>query len=323
MLSLDVRQMVSISATTLLSNSITGVDVFASSGEDAEPILFCSKDETIKASKLQKILNEGILKLYISSECFQKYQTYLRDHWKQILDDKKLSTATRTSVLNEVLLDALNVSFRTGDTEAIVNATQTLGTGIVKVLCEEKVLVSRLYDVLHHDFATFTHSANVACYAALLAKRLGYSTQEQKEIVVGALLHDVGKLSIDDRILRKPGRLDEFEFRAVQKHPLLGYCQLANRKDLNHAQLMMAYQHHEKLDGTGYPVGIVGDEIHPWARLCAVVDIFEALTSTRPYRSPMDHKVALSIIQKIAGKELDPEIVRVWSELVLERGSLK
>ncbi len=323
MLALDVRQMVAISASTILSDSIVGVDVFACAGEDSEPILFVSKEETIKPSKLRQILNEGVLKLYIGKECFQKYQTYLRDHWKQILDDKNLSIATRTSVLNEVLLDAMNVSFRTGDTETIVNATQTLGAGIVKVFGEEKVLVSRLSAVLHHDFATFTHSANVACYAALLAKHLGYSAKEQKEIVVGALLHDVGKLSIDERILRKPGRLDEFEFREVQKHPLLGYRQLANRNDLSYAQLMMVYQHHEKLDGTGYPVGIIGEEIHPWARLCAVVDIFEALTSTRPYRSPMDHKVALTILQKEAGKQLDAQMVEAWSELVIERGSLK
>ncbi len=320
---LEVNQLVPISGVTLLAKSVTGIDIFASAGKDSIPILFCSKDEPVEYSRLRKILDEGVLKLYVTSESYKAYQAYLRDHWTDILVDENLPIETRTSVLSEVLRDVLDVSFQSGDTNKIVASSKSLGAGIVKVLGNKNVLVSGLCDVLRHDYATFTHSANVACYIAMLANRLGYSTDEQNQIVVGALVHDLGKLSIDDRILSKPGKLDEFEIRAIQKHPMLGFTQLASRLDLNFGQLMMVYQHHEKLDGSGYPVAIAADEIHPWAKLCAVVDIFEALTSTRPYRSAMPHLKALSILQRESGKKLDGEIVAVWSEMVLAQGGVR
>ncbi len=318
MLAIDNRKLVAISPATLLSESIVGIDIYASSGEDSEPILFCSKEKPVSRYRLKKLAEEKVFRLYVSAESYDAYQSYLRDHWEQIADDPGFSVKTRTSVLNEVVRDVLSNAFRSGSTNNIVQATQSLSDGIVKIVGDERIVLSGLYNVLHHDYATFTHSANVATYAVLLAKGMGYSVADQHQIAVGALLHDIGKLSIDDRILRKPGRLDEFEFKKIQKHPLVGFQELADRDDLSFAQLMMVYQHHEKIDGTGYPVGIVGDEIHPWAKLCAVVDIFEALTSTRPYRSMMEHSTALEILGKSVGKELDAEMVRCWSALVLE-----
>jgi len=137
----------------------------------------------------------------------------------------------------------------------------------------------------------------VASYISVLAKALGFSGDELQQIVVGALLHDMGKLEIPDSILAKPGRLDEFEFRQVQLHPGLGFRRLVKeQRRLTYDQLMIVYQHHEKLNGKGYPVGLPADEIHYWAKMCSVVDIFEALTSQRPYRKPMTHETALAML---------------------------
>ncbi len=318
MLAIDNRRLVAISPATLLSESIVGIDIYASSSDNSEPILFCAKEKPLMQYRLNKLADEKVFQLYVSAEGYDAYQSYLREHWHQIADNPKFSVKTRTSVLNEVVRDVLNTAFRSGCAETMVQATKALSDGIVKILGDNRIVLTGLVDVLHHDFATFTHSANVATYAVLLAKGLGYSAEEQNQIAVGALLHDIGKLSIDERILRKPGRLDEFEFKKIQMHPLVGFRQLAHREDLSYAQLMMVYQHHEKLDGTGYPVGIVSEEIHPWAKLCAVVDIFEAITSIRPYRSRMELSTAIGILTKVAGKELDAEMVRCWSALALE-----
>ena len=153
-----------------------------------------------------------------------------------------------------------------------------------------------------------------------MARELGFAGDELQQIVVGALLHDMGKLEIPDNILAKPGRLDEFEFRQVQLHPGLGLRRLVNEQtQLTYGQLMIVYQHHEKLNGSGYPVGLPSEEIHPWAKICAVVDIFEALTSQRPYRKPMSHATALAMLDKMARTELDEEIVRCWQMLVLAK----
>lgn len=137
-----------------------------------------------------------------------------------------------------------------------------------------------------------------------------------QKIVVGGLLHDLGKLDIDDRILCKPGRLTDREFRKVSTHPTIGFRRLARRTDLSAHQLMMVYQHHERVDGKGYPAGCISDEIDLWAKVCSVVDVFEALTSYRPYRSPMTRKRALEIMNRERGAAFDPELLSCWERII-------
>jgi HD-GYP domain-containing protein (c-di-GMP phosphodiesterase class II) len=170
--------------------------------------------------------------------------------------------------------------------------------------------------VLHHDYATFTHSANVAFYCGMLAAELGYPKQVVEDITAGGLLHDLGKLEIRDELLRKPDKLTDFEFREIRMHPTLGFKKLAHREDLVEGQLMMTYQHHERLDGKGYPVGCVEDEIHPWAKMCTVVDVYEALTSNRAYRKAMTQKTALQIMEREVGTAFDPELFQCWQSII-------
>jgi putative nucleotidyltransferase with HDIG domain len=309
--------LIPISFSTLLPGVKLGLDIFILGGDDAEPILYCSADEEIDPEKLEQLARKGTVVPHVSAKSHHVYQTYLQDNWDRIVTDESLSLKTRVTVVSEVSRDVLRQAFRGGNTDAIVEQCQFLSKGISKVMHHNGPVYRELRNILHHDYATFTHSVNVALYATLLAKKLGYSEREVNEISAGGLLHDIGKLTIEDRILRKPGKLDELEFRTVQKHPTTGFMQVAARSDLSLGQLMMVYQHHEKLDGTGYPVGVVGDEIHPWAKLCTVVDIYEALTSVRPYRTPMQQATALALLSKESSKKLDAEIVNAWTEIVL------
>ncbi len=129
-----------------------------------------------------------------------------------------------------------------------------------------------LFTILRHDWRTYTHSFNVASYCLLLAKALGiHDEQELEEIALGGLLHDVGKLRMPATLLTKKGPLTKSERQVVERHPADGFKQLSDRGDLSWTQLMMVYQHHEKIDGTGYPVRITGEDIHIWARLWAAV----------------------------------------------------
>jgi HD-GYP domain-containing protein (c-di-GMP phosphodiesterase class II) len=286
-------------------------------GADATPTLFCSQNLKVEPQKLQQVLDTGVTKLYIECNSYTAYQSHLRGNWKSLLTEDGFNKSNRAAVMSEVVRAVLSEQFASKDTEAVVETCNDLGSSIVSVLAERPVLVSELYDVMYHDYATFTHSSNVASYISLLARALGYSGDELLQIVVGALVHDMGKLEIPDSILAKPGRLDEFEFRQVQLHPGLGLRRLLNeQRQLTYGQLMIVYQHHEKLNGTGYPVGLPSEEIHPWAKICSVVDIFEALTSQRPYRKPMTHATALAMLDKLAGTELDEEIVKCWKTLI-------
>jgi len=161
---------------------------------------------------------------------------------------------------------------------------------------------------------TRLHSQRVRDYTLLLAERYGVPEKERKVIAFGALLHDVGKISVSDNILLKPTELSEAEWREMRKHPLVGYKAL-QRVDFLRDSAEIVYAHHEHYDGTGYPRGLRGEEIPLGARLFMVADVFDALTSERPYRHPASFSDAAAEIRRESGTHFDPVIVEVFEKM--------
>src|SRR5262249_58452180 len=151
----------------------------------------------------------------------------------------------------------------------------------------------------------------------IVGEGLGMGADNEYEpLAKAAILHDIGKRFIPASILSKPAKLDPEEREIIETHPQRGYEELCGRDDMTEAQLMMVYQHHERYDGKGYPVGFQGDEIHPWARMLAIVDVFDAMTGTRPYRRPTMPADAMEYICKGAGTHFDPEMVACWNSIM-------
>jgi HD-GYP domain-containing protein (c-di-GMP phosphodiesterase class II) len=136
------------------------------------------------------------------------------------------------------------------------------------------------------------------------------------DVMRGALLHDIGKMGVSDAILKKPGKLTDEEWQQIRKHPQYAYDMLSSIKYLKSA-IDIPYCHHEKWDGSGYPRGLKGEEIPLSARIFAVVDVWDALTSDRPYRKAWSKLKARQYIQEQAGKHFDPEIVGIFLNKIL------
>ena len=167
------------------------------------------------------------------------------------------------------------------------------------------------------DHATDEHTHRVAELTIALARKLGLSEPELGHIRRGALLHDIGKMGIPDAILLKPGKFNPREWKIMKTHPELAYRVLSHIGYLSPA-LEIPYCHHEKWDGTGYPRRLKGTQIPLSARIFAVVDVFDALTSDRPYRKAWTKKDALAYIKEQSGKHFYPEAVRAFLELLEE-----
>jgi HD-GYP domain-containing protein (c-di-GMP phosphodiesterase class II) len=153
----------------------------------------------------------------------------------------------------------------------------------------------------------------VGVMAEVVAARLGWDEGDIEVLRMGAALHDIGKLAVPERILRKPGPLDDDELAEIRRHPEEGARMVAGVKALRLAVPAVLY-HHERWDGQGYPIGVEGDAI-PWeARVLAVVDSFDAMTTDRAYRRAMAEELAVSELERCSGTQFDPEVVRVFAE---------
>lgn len=173
---------------------------------------------------------------------------------------------------------------------------------------------SRAMDL--RDEETEGHTQRVTQLTIQLAKNLGISDEQIVHIRRGALLHDMGKLGIPDRILLKPGKLTDEEWDIMRKHPQYAYDMLSSITYLRSA-LEIPYCHHEKWDGTGYPRGLKGIEIPLAARIFAVIDVWDALTSDRPYRKAWSHQQTMEYIREQSGTHFDPQVVKAFMEMDL------
>ncbi|UYN90011.1 MAG: PAS domain S-box protein [Anaerolineales bacterium] len=171
---------------------------------------------------------------------------------------------------------------------------------------------SRALELRDHE--TEGHTQRVTNLTLDLARSLDLSDEELVHIRRGALLHDIGKMGIPDRILRKPDKLDAEEWQLMKQHPTLAHRMLTPIAYLRDA-LAIPYSHHEKWDGSGYPRGLSGEEIPYAARIFAVADVYDALTSDRPYRKAWSRKKALNYIAEQAGSHFDPEIVKFFLKM--------
>lgn len=158
------------------------------------------------------------------------------------------------------------------------------------------------------------HSQRVAFYALMLSKELGMSGKEQKHIYLAGLLHDIGKLGIPDSCLFKPGKLTGEEWREIKKHPVFSYEILSAIPEMENISVMALY-HHERYDGKGYPEGLRGEAIPLGARLLAVADSFDAMTSYRVYRPQMSFQMAIEELCRCAGTQFDPRFVEAFCRL--------
>ncbi|MDQ3778252.1 MAG: HD domain-containing protein [Actinomycetota bacterium] len=155
------------------------------------------------------------------------------------------------------------------------------------------------------------HSHRASALAEIVARRLGWGGSRLAALRLGGLLHDVGKLSVDAAVLRKPGSLDEVERRAIRKHPLAG-ARLIRRYPALRPALPYVLFHHEWWDGGGYPSGRSREQIPLGARILAVADAFDAMTSTRTYRPALSVDLALVEVRRCAGTQFDPSVVHAF-----------
>lgn len=201
--------------------------------------------------------------------------------------------------------------------EDIINRTYELDSALKLAKAAEKEIARRLGRAAEYrDIETGSHIRRMSQYSALLAKLNGMSEDEVELILYASPLHDVGKVGIPDSILLKPGRLEYNEFEIMKTHSIIGAKILENSEDFNtiNAGKIIALEHHEKFDGSGYPSGKSGKDIHIYARIVAIADVFDALNSQRVYKDSMDLDKVLKIMKEGRATHFDPDLLDIFLE---------
>jgi HD-GYP domain-containing protein (c-di-GMP phosphodiesterase class II) len=169
-----------------------------------------------------------------------------------------------------------------------------------------------LIDIKSFDDYTFTHNINVATLCLIIGQSMGLPPEDLFDLGLGGLLHDMGKLKVSLSILNKDGKLTDAEFTEMKRHPTYGYEILCRSKDIPERARMVALSHHEKFQGKGYPKGLKGDAIPLFARICSIADVYDALTTDRPYRVAMAPHEAMKIVTSGIDTQFDPKILSVF-----------
>jgi len=269
----------------------------------------CTLDEALRTpAALVQVADKA---LYFSKQTGRNRST----HWDDLSDaEEKGLRGNLTQPFTSIIAEMMQMQ-----TDAFTSASDQIHSMMTEAYDATIVSWSRLLDL--KDKETEGHSERVAAMMLKLATRIGMNAEELLYARWGSLLHDVGKMGVPDHILHKPGSLTEEEWVVMKSHTTIAYDLLSPVSFLRPA-LDIPYAHHEKWDGTGYPRGLTGDDIPLTARLFAIADVYDALTSDRPYRKAWSHEKAFAHVVSLAGTHFDPRAVKVFQNVILGGGTL-
>ncbi len=231
------------------------------------------------------------------------------DKLLEAIHDKKLPAPEKAIIIHEQATVMMQRLLDSPSTTNIIAVKKGI-TAVVDLILKDDATQKHLLLITSHDFYTFTHSVSIGVTGVSLSKTLFKKSDghDMHELGAGFFLHDLGKVEIDQAILNKPGRLTEEEMREIQRHPVLGFKLLHRTGQLTEECKLIVLQHHERYDGKGYPKGIKGKDIHLYGRICIIADVYDALTSDRPYREKMTPFAALKLMQTEMIGHFDKEL---------------
>ena len=279
-----------ISVSNLQPGMVVARNIYDSSG-----MLLLASGFSLNQKFVEGLIQLGIGSIYIENNLLDQ---------EQVVD--VLREETRVMAVKSVkeCFSAYSLTAKV-DVDKIKSAASQI---VDEIILNPDAMV-QLTDIRTHNDYTFAHSVNMCSLAVLLAASIGYNQPRLKELALGALLHDIGKVEISNEILNKPMQLDDTEWRIMQHHPMAGFQILKKRGNVPAPSMIVCYAHHERYDGSGYPRGVAGEEIHEYARLAAIADVFDAVTADRPYRPGLMLHEAYDLLMASSGTHFDQRLL--------------
>ncbi len=280
--------------------------------------LYRAPEVPFTAEDRQRLLDSGRRFVYIRIADQATYRNQVEKAVMEAVEDPKLAVAEKCSIVYETSIELVNELLADPDLIANSGRVETLSRSISTLVLNDPQAFAHLVAASHHDFYTATHMVNVATWMVPLAHALGYRDSEQLvRICQAGLLHDIGKVFVPEQVLNARGKLSPEQWQVIRQHPATGSAHLRTYAQIPELVVEVCRQHHERPDGSGYPDGLVGEQIGPVSRICAVVDCFDAMTGIRPFkRSALTISDAILELQAGTPHWYDREVVGTWVRLL-------
>lgn len=270
---------------------------------------------------IDSLLKLGIMSVYIQDGEYEPEDAdkILSTAAKKNVERLRTEDRSKVSLSNSVrkrVAEGIQYIYSNTKSQEFSEAADSITSSLMSAIEENDAVAIDIGALKASDEYTFKHSVDVATISMILAKQQGLSKTEIYEIGLSGLLHDVGKTEVPLEILNKPGRLDDEEFAVMKQHSVFGYNIVKNRREFNAAISLGVLQHHEKINGRGYPLGLTADEISPYAKILTVADIYDALITERPYKSAFSQRDAVEMIMSMTG-EVDMKAMKSFLESMI------
>lgn len=270
---------------------------------------------------IDSMLKMGIMTVYIQEGTIEpediesKISPEIKRKIEKLHTDDPAKVNLSASVRKRVS-EGIQFIYNNAESDKLANATDSIASDLMKAIDSNDAIAIDINELKTSDEYTFKHSVDVATIAMILGKQQGLSKQQVYELGVSGLLHDVGKTRIPTEILNKPARLNDDEFAIMKQHSVYGYHMLEKKGEFNKEICYAVLQHHEKINGKGYPLGFNEKQITPYAKILSVADIYDALVTERPYKSAFSQRDAVEMIMSMTG-ELDMTAMKSFLESMI------
>ena len=301
---------------TLRVDTITGFDLYLRIHEDGETkyVLYRAKDLRFEEKHKDRLSDSRVLEIHIRTADRKVYNRYLEDNLDAIITNPKLTEEKQSKIVYDCANNLVQEVFESRRIGKVIPRVSRMVTNTVDHLHKGTKAFHSLLRIMTHDYYTYTHSVNVCVIGIALAQKCAVKGNDLKALGSGLLLHDIGKSKIDVTILNKNGPLNGDEWRIMKTHPEVGAQLVKESRPAKAVTLQIIRQHHEKCTGRGYPLGLVGEEIHLFSKIAALADVYDALTTNRAYKGAADAYPAIHLMQQEMAEDFCPDL---FEKLVL------
>lgn len=298
-----------IRVSTILPTRPTTFDVFVMI--NGRYVHYLRAGETMKAEKIASLEKADVV--FVREDQRPSYKRYIFDR----LNEGEIDPRQKALILRESSLTLAEEIFEQPDVQTALNDSKELIGSFLSFMETEPEGMAHLISLSSHDFYTYNHSLDVGIYSLGLGQVAGYVKEDLAELGRGALFHDIGKRNVNVDIICKNGPLNDVEWAQMQKHPQYG-LKILSEYNCSEAMKACCFEHHESFLGNGYPQQLSGPEIHPMARIVAITDTFDALTTKRSYNQPMTPSAAIEFMSSKLANRYDPDLLKALNSVMFK-----